>query len=210
MKAIILRHAERPKLPSELGLPLDIAQEDNATITDAGRRAAVEAGTRFKGTIRAILTSPVRRCVETAASLALGAGVAAQSISVASFLSADFFGTFAELDELAKQEAVKKLLTGEAVPGFNNPRTRCAQVFRLLGDAAGKEPTLFVTHDWWMALLLANTTTAFLENGYAIWPDFLESLEVSLSSRTIGYRYQTYKMAIETSDADNKSQGGLS
>lgn len=196
MRAIILRHAERPKLPSELGIRPQGSEEDAAPITAAGKIAALEVGSHLKGTIQGILASPVRRCVETAACLARGADLAESQVSLASFLSSDFFGSFSDLDEDSKQEAIKELLAGQVVPGFKDPKEQCRQILRLIEDSAKADPVLCVTHDWWMALLLANTTSAFVEHGFAIWPQFLESLEVCLKSGYILYRNQTFKIEL--------------
>jgi broad specificity phosphatase PhoE len=192
MHAVVIRHAERLKFASELGLAGHEADEDAAPITDEGAEAATRVGTRLKGTFDHVFTSPVRRCVETAEYVTQGAELPLDSVRVASFLSSTFFGLLRRVDERTKQDTVRSLLSGQAVAGFEYPRDRCAEALGLLGQTVVEGPTIFVTHDWWMALLLANMTDAFDRHGYTIWPAFLESYEIDFAGRTVRYRGDEY------------------
>lgn len=200
MRAIVIRHAERPRFASEAGGRGHEADEDDAPITEAGRVAATERGAILPREVGRVFTSPVRRCVETADSLAWGAGLPSGSVRVEDFLSSHFFGLLPQVDEVAKQEAVRMLLTGQPVVGFNDPRERCREACRRMAEVVADGSVVCVTHDWWMALLLANSTPAFERHGYAIWPGFLEAFEIDFRSDIIGYRGEAYP--IKTREAD--------
>jgi broad specificity phosphatase PhoE len=64
--AFLMRHSERGELP--IG---EICNE--MSITEVGARLATELGRVMRGRLRSLRTSPVLRCVETAACLQRGA-----------------------------------------------------------------------------------------------------------------------------------------
>jgi hypothetical protein len=55
---------------------------------------------------------------------------------------------------------------------------------------------IYVTHDWWMALFLSYYTDLFKQNGYDIWPHFLEYFEIDFEQNKIKYRAQEQEIII--------------
>lgn len=58
MRAIVIRHAERPRFASEAGGRGHEADEDDAPITEAGRVAATERGAILPREVGRVFTSP--------------------------------------------------------------------------------------------------------------------------------------------------------
>ena len=54
--------------------------------------------------------------------------------------------------------------------------------------------SVFVTHDWWMALFLSWHTNIFEHHGYSIWPKFLEYFVIDYERNIIAYRDQQFKL----------------
>jgi len=99
-----------------------------------------------------------------------------------------------------------RLLMGRAVPGFSDPRKQCMKALQMIAEAVSPGPAVFVTHDWWMALFLANSTPASEHHGYNIWPDFLEGYEIDFCARSISYRGEEYSVSMGI--ACRPAQGG--
>ena len=53
---------------------------------------------------------------------------------------------------------------------------------------------IYVTHDWRMALFLSYFTELFKQEGYKIWPDFLEYFEIDFEKNEIIYRTEHEKL----------------
>lgn len=144
--------------------------------------------------IRCVYTSPLRRCVETASAIATAAGLLSKPV-VEAYLNPEHFIP-RHANEQEKQDYVRALLIGQKVSGFDDPREWCgATLTRIAGVVAGG-PTAFVTHDWWMALFLANLTDAFERHEFAIWPAYLESFVIDFDLRIVTYRGERYTFRI--------------
>ncbi len=66
-KALIVRHAHREKMPSELGQYIDGFQENIVAITEEGRLAARTLGESISAQYDFVTFSSVLRCNQTAA-----------------------------------------------------------------------------------------------------------------------------------------------
>jgi hypothetical protein len=55
---------------------------------------------------------------------------------------------------------------------------------------------IYVTHDWWMALFLSYFTDLFKQDGYNIWPDFLEYFEIDFEKNEIIFRNRVVNIYI--------------
>lgn len=191
MKAVVLRHGERPKFPSELGHSETSAvsqAEDDVSLTENGVKEARRRGEVLGGIVTRVHCSPLRRCFETATALSQGAGVPTMPIAQ-TFLSPDHFGGLLRTyREDQKRAVVHSLLSGKYVDGFPNPREQAVVALAEIKRIASDSLPALVTHDWWMSLFLASLTDAFLRDDYRIWPEYLESFTLDFTSHTIHYR----------------------
>ncbi len=109
MKGIILRHAERPKFPSEMGQRREGLEED-VGLTENGVREARQLGGQLGQVIRCVYTSPLRRCVETASAISTAAGLLSKPV-VEAYLNPEHFIP-RHANEQEKQDYVRALLIG--------------------------------------------------------------------------------------------------
>jgi len=172
---LLVRHAERPPIPNgSWGREL--------SITDAGREASIELGSRL-GSIPRIVSSPVPRCVQTAEALRQGAGGSA-SIEQDRLLGDP--GVWVMQPELAGPQfqaggargVVARQLAGAVVPGMRPLTDGASLLLDLLLRTAPPvgSVSVCVTHDAVMAPLIGHLFGQ--ERVGPIWPNFLEALRL--------------------------------
>lgn len=173
--AILLRHGARESIPEgSVGYDLPI--------TPAGRLQAEHLGTRLGPDLRALFSSPLARCTETAAALARGAEV---DLPIRTSKLLGDPGAFVADDQLAwtnwqelGHEGVMRHLgrRSEALPGMV-PRAQATATLRdWMLQEAGEEPGfhLFVTHDALVLPFAAELEDRVFEEEE--WPGFLEGV----------------------------------
>lgn len=169
--SLLLRHAERPPIPpGSFG--------NDLPITDAGRQAAEALGARMGNDLRRIVTSPVRRCLETARALAQGA-TSSVPIETDARLGApgawieDPAEAEAQFHRLGTRNAYDRLMAGEPVPGLTSLDDGARILLDLLRpppDATGLH--CFISHDAVIAPLLAWQFPELPPS--SLWPDYLD------------------------------------
>jgi broad specificity phosphatase PhoE len=195
MKILILRHAERNSMPSEQGLEIAGFNEDLVPINSEGAQAAISLGDSLAGEFKYIYHSPILRCQQTA--IALSEKSRMKIEGPLNYLSSKYFIELDDCDEKKKQMLVDGMLTGKINQKFtahhyNSLLERMNFVLRRFEQA--NDGSVFVTHDWWMALFLSWHTNIFEYHGYSIWPKFLEYFVIDYERNIIAYRDQQFKL----------------
>lgn len=179
-RIVLIRHAERETIP-----PGEVGNE--VAITAAGRTAARRLARRSDFQVNAIRSSPIRRCMETAAIIAEANGISSDAIKVSQDLGDP--GYFIEDGELAfrawqeeGREGVKRfLLRAEGSrPGFLELRSAAnglaGRIRKRLSVLDGRE--VWVTHDTVLGAFLAHLMAGRMT--LADWPGYLDRLELGL------------------------------
>ena len=190
-KALIIRHAHREKMPSELGQYVDGFQENLVPVTEEGRLAARNVGKLISAQYDFVTFSSVLRCNQTAT--AINSSSTLKNIGESEYLVSEYFGNLNQLNEKEKQIAIDSLLNREDSLGLDLHKKMesimcCFKENTKLGNG------IYVTHDWWMALFLSYFTDLFKQEGYNIWPDFLEYFEIDLVKNQVAFRYEIWDM----------------
>ena len=193
MKSLIMRHAHREKMPSELGEFVDGFQENLVPVTEEGRLAAWNVGKLLSAQYDFIAFSSVLRCNQTASTI--NSQNTLNNIGESEYLVSEYFGNLNQLNEKEKQIAIDSLLNREDSLGLDLHKKMesimcCFKENTKLGNG------IYVTHDWWMALFLSYFTDLFKQDGYNIWPDFLEYFEIDFEKNEIIYRNRVFKLYI--------------
>jgi len=159
---------------------------NDLSITGDGRAAAEEVGLLLSGRLRHMVTSPVRRCVQTAEAILRGA--AASTPATASTVLGEPGAWISDGDavgdiflQLGPHEIVAQQLVGD-VAGITPLETGVARLVELLHAEPGDpgQIDVFVSHDAVVAPLLgALLDTRELS---AIWPGYLEGAFFSRSA----------------------------
>jgi broad specificity phosphatase PhoE len=171
-----MRHAERPEiLPGETG--------DDLSITAAGAERARALGASLGAAVASLSSSPVRRCMETAAAIAEGAAVALPVVrdrllgDPGAFV-ADAAAAWQNWQRFGHAGVIERLVAGvEGLPGMRSPGGAARLLMehlaaRLPGGPTGHRVHIFVTHDAVLAPFVAHMSGAAL--AAPEWPDFLE------------------------------------
>lgn len=192
-KALIVRHAHREKIPSELGQSVEGFQENLVPVTEEGRLAARNVGKLISAQYDFVNFSSVLRCNQTAA--AINSSSTLKNIGESEYLVSEYFGNLNQLNEKEKQIAIDSLLNREDSLGLDLHKKMesiicCFKENTKLGNG------IYVTHDWWMALFLSYFTDLFKQESYKIWPDFLEYFEIDFEKNEIIYRNRVFKLFI--------------
>ena len=182
MKSLIMRHAHREKMPSELGEFVDGFQENLVPVTEEGKLEARNVGKLISAQYDFVTFSSVLRCNQTAA--AINSQNTLNNIGESEYLVSEYFGNLNQLNEKEKQIAIDSLLNREDSLGLDLHKKMesimcCFKENTKLGNG------IYVTHDWWMALFLSYFTDLFKQDGYNIWPDFLEYFEIDFEKNEI-------------------------
>lgn len=171
--ALLLRHSVRDALaPRELGY--------ERPLNAHGARLAQALGARLAGRLRSVHTSPLQRCVDTAALLREAAGAAIAVVEDrflgdpgAYVLDRERAGE--NWKAMGSEGIMARMAIGdEGLPGTRHPDEGAAILLRhmleVAGDAAGVH--VFVTHDILLAITAARLLGA--PQGEPRWPRFLE------------------------------------
>ena len=190
-KALIIRHAHREKMPSELGQYVDGFQENLVPVTEEGRLAARNVGELISAQYDSVTFSSVLRCNQTAA--AINSQNTLKNIGESEYLVSEYFGNLNQLNEKEKQIAIDSLLNREDSLGLDlHKKMQSIMDYFKTNSKLGNG--IYVTHDWWMALFLSYFTDLFKQEGYNIWPDFLEYFEIDFERNEIIYRSRVVKI----------------
>jgi len=192
-KALIIRHAHREKMPSELGQYVDGFQENLVPVTEEGRLAAWNVGKLLSAQYDFIAFSSVLRCNQTASTI--NSQNTLNNIGESEYLVSEYFGNLNQLNEKEKQIAIDSLLNREDSLGLElHKKMELIMDYFMTNSKLGNG--IYVTHDWWMALFLSYFTDLFKQEGYNIWPDFLEYFEIDFEKNEIIYRNRVLKLYI--------------
>lgn len=145
--ALLIRHADRQPIPDgEFG--------NDVLINEAGKRNAFDFGIKLRGQkINRILTSPIRRCFQTAEQISLGydnnidiivsKNLGDPGIHVENEMEASKFYLQHGPDEL-----YRRFIQHESIPGVVAPKTYYQAMTNFLKqNTTDSGVTLFVTHD---------------------------------------------------------------
>ena len=192
-KALIIRHAHREKMPSELGQYVNGFQENLVPVTEEGRLAAWNVGKLISAQYDFVTFSSILRCNQTAA--AINSQNTLKNIGESEYLVSEYFGNLNQLNEKEKQIAIDSLLNREDSLGLDLHK-KMELIMGFFKENTKLGNGIYVTHDWWMALFLSYFTDLFKQEGYNIWPDFLEYFEIDSEKNEIIYRNIVLKLYI--------------
>lgn len=171
---LLLRHSARgPIPPGEPG--------NDVLLLPEGKALAHELGQGIGSRLRTLHASPVYRCVETAQSLAEGAGLPAAVVEDRHLGHPGVYvveggGAWTTWQRLGHEQVMAHLVAGDRLEGLTDPIPASRQlVEHMLATAAG-EPGIhvFVTHDSLVTVAAAHCLRRTL--GKAEWPWYLEAL----------------------------------
>lgn len=189
---MLMRHSVRNHLPA--------GEAGNAVpITDEGRCLALAMGKMVSSPLRRIHTSPVLRCVQTAAALNVGAAtnheiVPDRLLGDPGVYVLDGQLAWSNWERLGHDGVVQHLVTSsEALPGMARPDEAAQLLVRHMLATAGGEPGLhgFITHD----TLVMATAARLLGKplGKADWPWYLEAAFFWKSDAGVHVVYREYE-----------------
>jgi broad specificity phosphatase PhoE len=194
-KALIIRHAHREKMPSELGQYVDGFQENHVLVTEEGRLVAKNVGKVISAQYDFVTFSSVLRCNQTAAYI--NSQNTLKNIGESEYLVSEYFGNLNQLNEKEKQIVIDSLLNREDSLGLDLHK-KMESIMNYFKANTKLGNGIYVTHDWWMALFLSYFTELFKQDGYNIWPDFLEYFEIDFEKNEIIYRNMVLKLYINS------------
>ncbi len=170
--SLLLRHATRPPIPAG-------SFGNDLSITEEGRREAVDLGELLRGRIRRLVTSPVLRCVETAEAIRCGGRASRQAATDQTLgdpgvwiEDGDAVGDAFLRD--GPRGVVARQLAGDSISGMTPVDTGAARFMEMLVSDQGKpgEIDIFVSHDAVIAPLLAIVLE--VRDLAEIWPAYIE------------------------------------
>lgn len=189
---LLLRHSVRGPIP---------AREDgnDVLLLPEGKALARELGLAFGGRLRTLHASPVRRCVETAESLAEGAGAVLPIIEDTHLghpgvYVADGEAAWTTWSTLGHERVMSHLVAGDRLAGLADPREASRRLVEHMLRAAGGAPGfhVFVTHDSLVTTAAAHCLG--LPLGRPEWPVYLEALTlVTAGSGPVRARYRDWE-----------------
>ena len=193
--ALVIRHAHREPMPSELGEnAASDFDENQVQISLEGFESTRKFGLSLLGKYDAICHSPVSRCKQTAQQLALSSGIPV--VSELNFLSSKFFDQLLVANEIDKKIIVAEMLDGSGIGYDKNHLFEkmhfLLRRFQNFSDIKGR--VIYVTHDWWISLFLSFHTPLYRQIGYDIWPDFLQGFSLCHKDRQIVYRDEPFSL----------------
>ena len=191
-KLILIRHAERPELPSnDVGYTMPL--------TENGLNSSWQFGQTLNSNVRLIHTSPLTRCIQTAEQIASANGYSIDNIKHSELLGDP--GFFIDDGKLAWEHWKEKghdrvnqfLLDGkESWTGFKNLNSATkhmkTKIRQYLGELKNNEIAVWVTHD----TILAAFATQVLPQPLTLaqWPAFLGRLIITLQpDETLNFEY---------------------
>jgi broad specificity phosphatase PhoE len=169
---LLLRHAERPKLPAH-------EPGNDVALTVAGREASWRLGQALGNRLLGLSTSPVLRCRETAEALREGAGASCgvvhdRMLGDPGVFVADPQQAWSSWLGCGPDAVARALMTGEAVPpGFAEPARATRRLASHLCERLPSTPGVhvFVSHDTLLGPFIAQALGRVLEA--EAWPGFL-------------------------------------
>lgn len=182
--ALVVRHAERHPIA-------ELRRHPEVLLTEEGHAQAVRAGQTLARVARRVRVhhSPVERCAQTARGLVAGAreaGIDAALVGPVPELAYPFVLDPDRAWPLVEGHGmmfIRRWFDGDVPPDIFEPRasaarTQLAAVRRVL-DTDSVDLTVFVSHDWNVALLREDVLGVRPEDG---WPHFLDGIAVSLAT----------------------------
>ncbi len=191
-KLILIRHAERPELPSN-----DVGYK--TSLTEKGLVSSWQFGQTLNSNVCLIHTSPLTRCIQTAEQIAVTNGYSIDNIKHSELLGDP--GFFIDDGKLAWEHWEEKghdtvnqfLLDGkERWTGFKNlnsaSKNMKTKIRQCLEELKNNEIAVWVTHD----TILAAFATQVLPQPLTLaqWPAFLGRLIIILQpDETLNFEY---------------------
>ena len=187
--AMLIRHSAREDLaPDDVGYELPI--------TALGREMAVDLGSRLRGQIKTLHSSPLLRCTQTAEALAEGAEVDIPIIHDRLLGDPGAFVIDGELawenwQRLGHEGVMRHLVTESfALPGMAKPDDAANSLLTAMLSVAsgGSGIHIFVSHD----SVVTATAARLLGKQYGIesWPEYLEAAFFWLGDEGVCIRYK--------------------
>lgn len=191
--SLLLRHSVRPPLPDNDG-------GADVPLTDDGWRIARELGALLGSRLRSVRTSPMLRCVQTAAALQEAAGVpqnapADRLLGSPGIFVVDGKRAWSNWQTLGHEGVMAHLVSAdEALPGMAHPDAAARALALHLLATAGSEPGVhvFVTHDLFVTAMVARIVGAPL--GPEHWPEYLEGAFVWRQDDGLHVAYRDHHM----------------
>lgn len=172
---VLLRHSARPPIPpGETG--------NHLSITDEGVRLAEELGAHLGSRLVGIRTSPVKRCIQTAASLVRGAGRVLEAPTdrllgePGPYVNEPDRAWERTWKRLPYEEILNGVVDGRVdLEGFAVPRRAAGRLFEHMTEHASQAGVhVFVTHDSVVLPTAAHLLALPLRQSN--WPWYLEAL----------------------------------
>lgn len=203
---LLVRHADRgPIPPGEPGNDLPLVPE--------GVQRARALGRAIGGRLGVVQSSPVLRCVQTAAAITEGAG---RALAIQPDTHLGDPGVYVEQGGMAWEQwqtmgherVVEHIVAGVRLPGLADPLPASRRLYaHLLATVAGRAGVhVFVTHD----LLV----TAAAAHGLGVpltpsdWPDFLEALVLVVAGDGVTAHYRRWSAPAWASGRSVDGAGG--
>lgn len=196
--ALLLRHAERPPLPTD-------GPGNEVALTEAGHGAARRLGQALGNKLLGLYTSPVLRCHETAEALRAGAGancdvVQDRMLGDPGVFVVDPRQAWRSWGGLGPGTIARSLMTGNAVPpGFAEPGHAARRLAEHLSNHLPVTPGVhvFVTHDTVLGPFIAQGLGRVLDG--ATWPSFLHGALLWKDGKNLVLAYREWMRVIPSS-----------
>lgn len=203
---LLVRHADRgPIPPRDPGNDLPLLPE--------GVERARALGRAIGGRIGVVQSSPVPRCVQTAAAIT---GGAERSIAIQPDTHLGDPGVYVEQGGMAWEQwqtigherVVEHIVAGVRLPGLADPLPASRRLYEhLVATAAGQAGVhVFVTHDLLVTAAAAHWLGVPL--GRADWPDFLEALVLVVAGDGVTASYRRWSGPAWGSTRSAVAEGG--
>lgn len=186
---LLVRHADRgPIPPGDPGNELPLLPE--------GVERARALGRAIGGRLGVLRSSPVPRCMQTAAAIAEGAK---RSIGIEPDTHLGDPGVYVEQGGMAwaqwqtigHERVVDHIVAGVRLPGLADPLPASRRLYEHLLAAAGTPGIhVFVTHDLLVTAAAAHWLGVPL--GRADWPEFLEAVALVVAGDGVRVRYRRW------------------
>jgi broad specificity phosphatase PhoE len=171
---LLIRHSARgPIPPGEPG--------NDVLLLPEGKILAQQLGQQIGDRLRTLRASPVLRCMETAISIAEGAGRMAHIIEDKLLGDPGVYliegkAAWETWKRLGHEQVLAQIVAGIHLDGLADPIPASRRLMKHMFEQAGGEPGIhvFVTHDMLVTAAAAHTLQQPL--GTADWPAYLEAL----------------------------------
>lgn len=187
---LLLRHADRgPMTPGEPGNELPLLPD--------GVVRARALGQAIGGRLGVLRSSPVPRCLQTAAAIAEGAGQAPgivpdRLLGDPGVYVEDGVVAWEQWQSLGHERVVEHIVAGTRLPGLAEPLSASRRLLAHLLDAVDGAPGIhvFVTHD----LLVTAAASHWLGSPLrrSEWPEFLDALALVVEGGQVSASYRRW------------------